>query len=61
MQGVFVGCFDCEFGGEDVAEFCAVAVSSADDFFLVVVVVARRQEVAENQLGDVDLLFLREC
>ena len=59
MLGVFVGGVDGEFSTEDIAEFGAITVSSADDFFLAVVVVARGEEMAKDQLGDIDLFFLR--
>ena len=56
--GIFIGGFDGEFGAENVAEFCAVTVSTTDDFFLVVVVVAGCEKMAKDQLGDIDLFFL---
>ena len=58
LLSVFVGCVNGEFGAEDVAEFSAVSVSSTDDLFLAIVVVARGEEMAKDQLGDIDFLFL---
>ena len=56
---VFIGCFDCKFGAEDVGKFGAITIPSADDFLFVVVVVTRRQKMSENQLGNIDFLFLQ--
>ena len=53
-----VGRLDDELGREDVGELGAVAVAPARDLLLGVVVVGRSEQVAEDQLRDVDLLRL---
>lgn len=51
-----MGDFDNELGGEDVGEFCTVAVASTGGLLkvIVIVIVAVSKQVTTNEFGDLN-------
>lgn len=49
-----MGDFDNELGGEDVGEFCTVAVASTGGLLNDIVIVAVSKQVTTNEFGDLN-------